>query len=60
MPDASSPLSDWLAWLETLSPNEIELGLERVRSVLERMALPLPPHVLLVAVGSGNQQDVRR
>ena len=27
---AGTPLSDWLRWLETLSPTEIDLGLDRV------------------------------
>ena len=34
---AGAPLSDWLTWLETLHPEEIELGLERVQEVLERL-----------------------
>ena len=50
---AGSPLSDWLTWLETLSPREIDLGLERVQAVLDRLALPLPEHVLLVAGTNG-------
>ncbi len=50
---AGSPLSDWLAWLETLSPKEIDLGLERVQSVLERLSLELPASVLLIAGTNG-------
>jgi len=30
-------LQDWLNWQETLHPTEIELGLERVQEVLERL-----------------------
>lgn len=30
-------LAEWLAWQERLHPTEIELGLERVRSVLQRL-----------------------
>lgn len=48
-----APLSDWLTWLETLSAKEIDLGLERVQVILERLDLPLPPHVLLVAGTNG-------
>ena len=55
---AASPLSDWLTWLETLSPNEIELGLDRVRSVFERLDLSLPAHVLLVAGTNGKGSSV--
>ncbi len=50
---AGSPLPDWLTWLETLSPTEIDLGLERVHLVLDRLALPRPPHVLLIAGTNG-------
>ncbi len=32
-------LADWLAWQETLHPQTIDLGLKRVRAVLERMHL---------------------
>ncbi len=31
-----SKLNDWLSWQETLNPEEIELGLERVKQVLSR------------------------
>jgi len=55
---AGSPLSDWLTWLETLSPNEIELGLDRVRSVFERLDLSPPAHVLLVAGTNGKGSSV--
>ncbi|MCH8277560.1 MAG: bifunctional folylpolyglutamate synthase/dihydrofolate synthase [Proteobacteria bacterium] len=52
LPDAA-PMSDWLSWLETCSPNEIELGLERVQVVLERLGLQRPGHLLLVAGTNG-------
>ena len=55
---AGSPLSDWLKWLETLSPNEIELGLDRVRSVLERLLIRRPAHVLLIAGTNGKGSSV--
>lgn len=32
-------LPDWLQWLETLHPVEIDLGLERIREVAERLDL---------------------
>ena len=50
---AGSPLSDWLTWLETLSPNEIEMGLDRVRIVLDRLSMRQPRHTLLVAGTNG-------
>lgn len=46
-------LDDWLAWLDTLSPREIELGLDRVQNVLSRMELPRPRHVIHVAGTNG-------
>ncbi len=33
-------LDEWLAWQEQLHPNEIELGLDRVRHVWQRLSLP--------------------
>lgn len=53
MPDSSGPLADWLARIETFSAREIELGLERVEAVLERLALQLPATVLHVAGTNG-------
>jgi dihydrofolate synthase/folylpolyglutamate synthase len=50
---SGAPLSDWLAWLETLSPKEINLGLERVQQVLGRLKLNEPDHVLLIAGTNG-------
>ena len=55
---AGSPLSVWLAWLETLHPDEIELGLERVQSVLERLDIERPEHVLIVAGTNGKGSSV--
>ncbi|MEQ9561840.1 MAG: bifunctional folylpolyglutamate synthase/dihydrofolate synthase, partial [Woeseiaceae bacterium] len=46
-------LEQWLAWMSTLTPNEIELGMERVSLVLERLALPRPSLVLHVAGTNG-------
>jgi dihydrofolate synthase/folylpolyglutamate synthase len=55
---AGTPLSDWLTWLETLSPTEIDLGLERVQTVLDRLSLELPEHVLLIAGTNGKGSSV--
>jgi len=40
-PADPTSLADWLAYLEGLHPSTIELGLERVGSVAERLALKL-------------------
>ncbi len=50
---AAEPLSEWLARLEKLSPLEIDLGLERVERVLERLSLQLPRTVIHVAGTNG-------
>lgn len=53
-----SPLSEWLTWLETLSPVEINLGLERVEEVLATLQLTLPEDVLLIAGTNGKGSSV--
>lgn len=58
MPKPGSSLPEWLAWLETLSPREIHLGLDRVKNVLERLSLDRPAHVLLVAGTNGKGSSV--
>lgn len=58
MSAAGTPLSDWLARLETLSPCEIDLGLERVERVLRRLAVPLPRSVIHVAGTNGKGSSV--
>ena len=57
LPDGS-PLPAWLTWLETLHPAEIELGLDRVQAVLERLEIDRPGHVLLVAGTNGKGSSV--
>jgi len=46
-------LAEWLAYQETLHPRAIDLGLERVRVVAERLAL-LPPAGRTAIVGGTN------
>ena len=46
-------LDQWLAWLEGLHPREIDLGLERVALVAERMGL-LPVEATVITVGGTN------
>jgi dihydrofolate synthase/folylpolyglutamate synthase len=58
MLSASTPLSDWLTWLETLSPKEIDLGLERVQAVLARLSLDFPQHILLIGGTNGKGSSV--
>ncbi|MGI9270691.1 MAG: bifunctional folylpolyglutamate synthase/dihydrofolate synthase [Woeseiaceae bacterium] len=53
MQTAGLPLDEWLALLETYSPQEIDLGLERVQLLLQRMDLPQPDLVLHIAGTNG-------
>ena len=46
-------LADWLAYLETLHPKTIALGLERVRAVYERLAIVPGCPVVTVAGTNG-------
>lgn len=49
---AASPLDQWLAYLETLHPTEIELGLTRIKRVAEQLGLKTP--YLKITVGGTN------
>jgi dihydrofolate synthase/folylpolyglutamate synthase len=46
-------LDEWLIWLETLSPSEIELGLDRVSQVLDRLRPSRPGRVIHIAGTNG-------
>jgi len=46
-------LSQWLAYCEQLHPKNIDMGLERVRQVAQRMDLRLPCTVITVAGTNG-------
>ncbi|UTM56536.1 bifunctional tetrahydrofolate synthase/dihydrofolate synthase [Photobacterium sp. CCB-ST2H9] len=53
-PSATSPLNDWLTYLENLHTSAIDLGLERVQTVGERAGLRKPaPTVITVAGTNG-------
>jgi dihydrofolate synthase/folylpolyglutamate synthase len=49
----SLSLDEWLAQIETYSPREIDLGLERVETLLQRLDLVLPETVFHVAGTNG-------
>jgi dihydrofolate synthase/folylpolyglutamate synthase len=51
-------LDDWLPWLESLSPREIVLGLDRVQLVIERLELGRPRLVINVAGTNGKGSSV--
>lgn len=48
-------LSDWLAWQETLHPNKIDLGLERVAAVAERLQLLHPDFTVITVAGTNGK-----
>ena len=45
-------LSDWLAWQEGLHPNAIDLGLERIRVVLQRLGFHAPTCPVITIAGT--------
>ena len=51
--DKPNTLADWLAYCERLHPHAIDLGLDRVRRVAERMALRFDCPVITVAGTNG-------
>ncbi len=48
-------LDAWLAWQEQLNPAEIELGLERVQVVLQRMGLLTPDFTVITIAGTNGK-----
>ena len=52
------PLDRWLALLETFSPQEIVLGLERVEVMLQRLQLQMPGTLFHVAGTNGKGSSV--
>ncbi|MCF6258610.1 MAG: bifunctional tetrahydrofolate synthase/dihydrofolate synthase [Gammaproteobacteria bacterium] len=48
-------LTDWLVWQETLHPREIDLGLERVGTVLARLKLTRPGFTLITVAGTNGK-----
>ncbi len=56
LPTVEGPeLRRWLSYLESLHPREIELGLERLRPVLERLDLTDPPFRVLTVAGTNGK-----
>ncbi|MEO6986427.1 MAG: bifunctional folylpolyglutamate synthase/dihydrofolate synthase, partial [Paralcaligenes sp.] len=52
VPDSTSSLADWLAYLERLHHQPIELGLDRIRIVAQKLALAHP--FIKITVGGTN------
>ncbi len=53
MTSPSRTFADWLAYVEQLHPQSIELGLERVAQVFVRMSLPLSCPIITVGGTNG-------
>ena len=51
-------LDDWLAWMETRHPREIELGLERVAAVCRNLGLTTPPFPVVTVGGTNGKGSV--
>ena len=58
-PDSRATLDDWLGWLPSLSSREIDLGLERVAEVYQRLDIPRPTRVFSVAGTNGKGSTVQ-
>ncbi len=48
-------LDAWLRWQETLHPSAIELGLDRVRPVAERLGVARPPFRSVIVAGTNGK-----
>src|SRR5690606_39786863 len=48
-------LQQWLGWLEQCHPTEIELGLERIREVAERLDLLSPTARVITVAGTNGK-----
>lgn len=55
VPDAHTPLAQWLAWLEAGRGDHIDLGLERAREVAAAMGLTRPAPVVLTVAGTNGK-----
>lgn len=57
-PTTASPLARWLAWLDSLNPAAIELGLDRVRRVAERLEAARPRLPVITVAGTNGKGSV--
>ena len=48
-------LADWLAWQETLHPNAIDLGLDRLQSTLDRLGWQRPACPVITVAGTNGK-----
>ncbi|WLD56943.1 bifunctional tetrahydrofolate synthase/dihydrofolate synthase [Salinispirillum sp. LH 10-3-1] len=55
MPSPHSSLAEWLSWLESLHPSEIDLGLDRQMAVQQRMALDFGACKIITVAGTNGK-----
>lgn len=55
MPDPHSSLAEWLSWLESLHPTEIDLGLDRQLAVQQRMSIDLERCKIITVAGTNGK-----
>ncbi len=53
--DQHSPLAQWLAYLETLHPTEIDMGLARIQTVANQLQLDQLPALKIVVGGTNGK-----
>ena len=53
--ERSRSLSDWLAWQETLHPNAIDLGLDRLQRTLDRLGWQRPACPVITIAGTNGK-----
>ena len=52
---AFKTLPEWLAWQQTLHPNAIDLGLDRIRRTLERLGWRQPSCPVITVAGTNGK-----
>lgn len=57
-PSVATPVDEWLDWLNTLHPAEIDLGLERTAHIAERMGLLQDPPPIITVAGTNGKGSV--
>jgi dihydrofolate synthase/folylpolyglutamate synthase len=48
-------LAEWLAWLQTLHPKQIDMSLDRVVGVLARLGISDPPYRVITVAGTNGK-----
>ncbi len=52
---AFNALNDWLAWMETLHPSEIDLGLSRIQEVANRLGISSESATVITIAGTNGK-----